>query len=93
MSMSEQDRQKLAEKLAGMTYPKARKEVRRLDPDANLKIWRTSVGDNEHHTTYECPNLGAKVILVETLHEEPKGRVAKADYYYVEARVIEFQPV
>jgi hypothetical protein len=87
--MNEKERQQLAEKLAAMTYDKARKEVKRLDPDADLKLWRTSVNDSEYHTTYDCPNLEARVILVEEMREFDKHGKVMAEYYYVEARVVE----
>ncbi len=90
MSLSEQERQQLAEKLASMKYKQARKEIRRLDPDADLKIWRNSVGHNEWHTMYELPNLNSRVILVEQEHREDKGDRDQVDYIYVEARVEEY---
>ena len=90
MSLSEQERQQLAEKLAEMSYKQARKEVRRLDPDADLKMWRNSVGHNEMHTMYELPNLNSRVILVEAMHHEDKGDRTLVEYIYVEARVEEY---
>lgn len=87
-ALSEADRQKLAEKLAKLSYQAARKEIRRLDVDADLKVWRNGVR-HELHTMYECPNLGVRVILVEEgkTRPIPESDLVKKDYYYVEARV------
>lgn len=87
-ALSEADRQKLAEKLAKLSYQAARKEIRRLDIDADLKVWRNGVR-HELHTMYECPNLGVRVILVEEgkIRPIPESTLVKKDYYYVEARV------
>ncbi|MCI0708872.1 MAG: hypothetical protein L0154_01805 [Chloroflexi bacterium] len=90
MGMTAQDRQKLAEKLAGMSYKKARKEVRRLDDNADLRLWRVSVGDDEWHTTYVLPNLEVKVVLVEKAAFEDQGAKVKVDWFYTEARVDDY---
>jgi hypothetical protein len=89
MMLSEEDRQKLAQKLAGLSYKAARKEIRKLDGKANLKIWRNGVGPGELHTTYELPNLGVKVTLVERAHARPEveNKKIKKKYLYTEARV------
>ncbi len=89
--LTEAERQKLAEKLAGLSYKGARKELRRLDPDANLKFWRNSL-KNETHTAYELPNLGVRVILVERHDARPISdkTLQKVKYYYTEARVEEW---
>jgi hypothetical protein len=88
MILSEQDQQELAQKLAKMNYRKARKEIRRLDPEADLKIWRNAVGP-ETHTMYELPTFGIRVILVEERHGKTKeGRKGiMMNYLYTEARV------
>ncbi len=93
MSMNAQERQKLAEKLAKLDYQKARKEVRRLDPDADLKMWQNSVGDGEYHTTYDCPNLAVRVILVEKPRATERGPRINMEFYYTEARVVEHAPL
>lgn len=90
MGMTAQDRQKLAEKLAGMTYKKARKEVRRLDENADLRMWRNSVGHEEWHTMYVLPSLEIKVVLVEKATFEDQGQKVKVDWFYTEARVDEY---
>lgn len=86
--LTPEERQELAEKLANLSYKAARKEIRRLDTDANLKIWRNGVR-REIHTMYELPNLGVRVILVEEKSAVPipDTRKEKVDYAYVEARV------
>lgn len=89
--MNAEERLKLAQRLAGMTYKKARAEIRRLDTAANLKYWRNAIHD-EWHTAYELPTLGLKITLVEKPHREAMGHiynvpVEKVDPIYVETRV------
>lgn len=88
--MDAHERQQLAEHLASMKYQKARNEVRKLDPDAKLKLWRNSVNHNELHTTYELPNLELRVILVEQPSTEPipDSYMVRAKTEYIEARVV-----
>lgn len=86
--MDEQERQEFAEKLAELSYRKARKEVLRRDKDSELRFWRNSVGDGEIQTLYECPNLNVLVRLVETSYaEEQDNGSIKKEYVYTEARV------
>lgn len=94
--MNEQERQELAEHLAGMKYRKARRYVRLNFDDANLKFFRNSV-NREIHTQYEVPSKGIKIILVEEVRKEPIRGVSEtekvsAEYYYTEARVVEWVP-
>lgn len=88
MTLNEQDQRELAEKLAKLSYRKARREIRRLDPEANLKLWRNGVGPGEIHTMYELPTYGVRVILVEQGHGKmnDRGGIRKS-YLYTEARV------
>jgi hypothetical protein len=90
--MNERERQALAEHLAKLSYAKARREIRKLDPAANLKYWRNSFGTDIWHTAYELPSLGIKVTLVERAQREtqPDIKWFPAEKYkpvYVEARV------
>lgn len=94
--MDTQERQNLAEHLIDMSYKKARGEIRRLDRDANLKYWRNAI-KNEWHTTYELPNVGVRVTLVEVANRKPIPRtdrhiaeLQKVTPEYVEARVEEW---
>lgn len=91
--LNEAERQELAERLAGKSLKAARREVRRLDRDANLKIWRTSVS-NEIHTTYELPNLGVRVILIEDTDTKPipDSQLVRREFVYAEARVEPWTP-
>lgn len=87
--MDEQDRQSLAKHLAGMKLGKARAEIRRLDPEATLKYFRNAIGKNEWHTSYELPNIGLKVTLVEEPRKVPMmgTYLVRSKPVYVEARV------
>ncbi len=78
----------LAEKLIEMPFRKACGHTRRLDPDAQLQMWRVEVG-NEIQTRYRLPNLGVAVTLVEEDHEEPirDGQKLRFEPRFVEARV------
>lgn len=91
--LNENERQQLAEKLAGLALGKARKEVRRLDKDANLKVWRNSIR-RELQTVYELPNLGVRVIFVELPDAKPMEGVnkIKMSYFFTEARVEPWTP-
>jgi hypothetical protein len=89
--MNEQERQKMAQHLAGMSYKRARAEIRRLDTAANLKYWRNAI-HNEWHTAYELPSIGLKITLVEKPDRQAAGKidifeVEKVTPVYVEARV------
>lgn len=89
--MNEQERLELAERLAKLSYKKARAEVRRLDTEANLKYWRNAV-HNEWHTLYELPTVGLKVTLVEKAERTPIADIytfhaEKVKPVYIEARV------
>lgn len=91
--LNEEERQQLAEKLAGLSYPAARKEIRRLDSKANLKIWRNGVR-HEIHTMYELPTLGIRVILVEDQEVRPirDNTKVRKFYHFSEARVEAWTP-
>ena len=86
--MNAKEQQELAERLAKLSYKKARKEIRKLDPDANLKYWRNAIGA-VWHTAYELPNKGIKVSLLEKPEREPilQSYMVTAKPVYIEARV------
>ncbi|MCQ3931115.1 MAG: hypothetical protein DPW16_11720 [Chloroflexi bacterium] len=88
-TFTEEERQKIAQKLAGLSYRKARKEIRKMDNKANLKFWRNGAKTGEIHTTYELPTLGLKISLVEIGQANPieEGKRLKKEYFYTEARV------
>lgn len=87
--MNEQERLKLAEHLASMKFQRARTEIRKLDPDANLKYFRNSFGNRRWHTAYELPNEGIKITLVEQAEEKPisDSSLIRVTPVYVEAIV------
>lgn len=94
--MNEQERQELAEKLAGMKYREARRWIRLNLDDANLKFFRNDV-NREVHTQYEVPSERIRIILVEAIQRQPIPNVpedkrVKVDYLYTEARVVEWEP-
>ncbi len=104
--MTEQERQELAETLAGMSYRKARNHIKRNFQDAQLKTFRNGV-NREIHTMYELPEHGIRIILVETKGSKPIRKALateneragggaydkfKVDYYFTEARIIEWTP-
>ena len=94
MTMDTQERQDLAQHLAEMTYKRARREVRKLDPNAVLRYWRNSVGPNYWHTMYVLPGVGLKVTLIEEHQTEPikDSHLVRANPVYVEARVEAWSP-
>jgi hypothetical protein len=71
--LSEEDMQAVADKLVGLKIGKARGQIRRLDPDSQLQMYRVGVQD-ELLTRFVLPNLGVSITLV----EEP-GVVAEGD--------------
>ena len=94
--MNEQERQELAEHLAGMKYRKARRYLRLNFEDSNLKFFRNAV-NREIHTQYEIPSEKIKVILVEekvskALRGFEMTEKVGMEYYFTEARVIEWEP-
>lgn len=94
--MDDTAREQLAQRLSALSIKDARKEIRALDADANMKYWRNAIWD-EYHTRFVLPKAGLVVILVEKgkYHESkhaigggPKGTTAtKAEFQYIEARV------
>jgi len=94
--MNDAERAQLAQRLSAMSFKDARKEIRRLDPEADLVFWRNSVWD-EIHTLWLLPNAGLSITLVEKVIRNqakhgigggPSGfKAEKADFRYVEARV------
>ncbi len=91
--LNEVERQELAERLAQMNYKAARREIRRLDQEANLKYWRNSVR-HEVQTVYELPSLGVRVTLIEDTETKPiaESNLVKRHFYYSEARVEAWTP-
>ena len=87
--LSEEEMQALADKLVGLKVNKARRQIRRLDPDSQLEYYRNGVQD-ELLTRFIMPNLGVSITLVEDPSAVPeKGDIVKlkATDTFVEARV------
>jgi hypothetical protein len=94
--MDEAEREQLAQRLSAMSLREAQKELRALDPDADMKFWRNSIW-GEYHTLFTLPNAGLSVTLVETDEVQntkknigggPRGSKAeKINYHYTGARV------
>lgn len=87
--LSEEEMQALADKLVGLKVGKARGQIRRLDPDSQLQMYRVGVRD-ELLTRFVLPNLGVQVTLVEdpgTVPEDGDSTRLKATDTFVEARV------
>jgi hypothetical protein len=95
--MDEAEREQLAQQLsAASSLREALKEVRALDPDADMKFWRNSIW-GQYHTLFTLPNVGLSITLIETDQTEntqrnigggPRGSKAeKVKYYYKGARV------
>lgn len=95
-SMNETERRQLADRLSGMSFKNAHREMRRIDRDAVLKYFRNSIWD-EYHTLWLLPNEGVEITLVEkadvdTLDKRdysgpPSRRKLGVKYEYAEARV------
>ncbi len=94
--MDEAARDQLARRLSAMSLNDARKEIRALDPQAELKFYRNAIWD-ELHTLWLLPNAGLSITLVEKDKEKvlseqaggtPRGtKKLGVDFTYVEARV------
>lgn len=94
--MNEAEREELAQRLSAMSLKEVRNEIRRIDPNANLKFFRNSIWD-EYHTLWLLPNAELSIILVEKGnvektnlpdHAGPTGQKRNAiEYDFVEARV------
>jgi hypothetical protein len=94
--MNEAEREQLAKRLSAMSFKDARKEIRRLDQDADMVFWRNSMWD-EYHSLWLLPNAGLSITLVEKVNRGqgkreigggPSGwKAEKTDFRYVEARV------
>jgi hypothetical protein len=96
--MNDSEREQLAQRLSALSLNDARKEILRLDRDANLKYWRNTIWD-EYHSLFVLPNAGLSITLVE---EQDRRGTDQADdssansrrrknqkiaYDYIEARV------
>ena len=94
--MNDAERQQLADRLSGLSFRQAHREMRKLDPDAVLKYYRNSMWD-EYHTLWLLPNKDLAITLVEksdidTLNQREYGappwkRRLSVSYRYVGARV------
>ncbi len=94
--MDDIERQELARRLSALSPKDVRKELRRLDPAADMKFFRNSVWD-EYQTLYVLPNAGIGVTVVEKADVDEMNAVVhssyrdqkkeKVSYHYVEARV------
>lgn len=98
--MDEAAREDLARRLSDMKLRQAIREIRSMDHDVNMVMWRNSIWD-EYHTKFLLPNAGLTIILVEkqTLaasdHEiggGPEGSKSQnVEFHYVEARVTDLE--
>ncbi len=94
--MDEAAREQLAKRLSAMSLHEAQCEIRRLDPEAEMKFWRNAVR-HEHHTLWVLPQQKIAVTLVERESRSPSDReigggprgtkALRTSYEYVEARV------
>lgn len=94
--MDEAAREDLAQRLSDMSLRDAVREMRNIDPDANMVFWRNAIW-HEYHTLFLLPNEDVEVRLVETSSvSEPKrevgggpsGTMARSTaYQYIGARV------
>lgn len=88
----------IAKRLNNLSFNGARKEIYRLDSDADLKYWRNAIGD-EYHSLFVLPNAGLSITLVEEQDQRPLNqdddnsadpknrRRLKVRYSYADARV------
>jgi len=94
--MNDVERQQLTDRLSGLSFNEAHREVRKIDREAVLKHYRNSVWD-EYHTLWLLPNEGLEITLVEksdidTLNQREYGappgqRRLGVTYQYVGARI------
>lgn len=94
--MDEAAREQFAQHLSAMALKEVRREIRSLDPDADMTFWRNAVQD-EYHTLWLLPNAGISITLVEKVEFKNLSRSIgggpgqwkgqKAEYRYLEARV------
>lgn len=94
--MNDAERQQLADRLSGLTFSQAHREIRKIDRDAVLKHYRNTMWD-EYHTLWLLPNKDVAITLVEksdidTLNQREYGgppwqRRLGVTYQYVGARV------
>jgi hypothetical protein len=94
--MDEAAREQLARRLSAMSLNDARKEVRAIDPKAELKFFRNAIWD-EIHTLWLLPDANVSVTLVEKDEQRELAKQAggmprgvhklHTDFSYVEARV------
>ncbi len=94
--MDDAAREALAQRLSGMKFRKAIREMKNLDRDANMVFYQNSIWD-EYQTLFLLPNEGIQITLVErglvspSNHEiggGPSGyKASNKVFEYVEARV------
>ncbi|MCC7450529.1 MAG: hypothetical protein IT324_24130 [Anaerolineae bacterium] len=80
----------LAQKLAKMSFNRAKGYIRGLDKRANLDMFRVAVGVGEWHTRFSLPTKGLWITLIEQ-HEEygqpDNWGHRRVRFKYIEARV------
>lgn len=94
--MNESERIQLARRLSALSWKQARKEIYRLDRDADMKYYRNARW-NEFHTLFTLPTAGLAITLVETVKITPTNKpnatgptgstLEAVTYQYDEARV------
>ena|SRR5258705_7731587 len=89
-TMSTDEMEKLAQKLAKMKFGRAKWYVRRLDKESNIELFRTAVGVDKWVTRFALPNKGILVSLIESKKEIGAASdlgYRKTQFIYVEALV------
>lgn len=87
--LNAEERERLRQRLLNMSYNEAKNYLRGLDEKGTLAYWRNNQRVGEWHTRFDLNGLGARVTLVEVVHERPADRegVKRRDYEMVDVRV------
>jgi hypothetical protein len=90
VTMSNDDMNALAKKLAKMSFNRAKGHIRGLDKHGRLELFRVAVGTDQWFTRFALPTRNILITLVERKEEfgapDDHG-YRKMRFKYVEARV------
>jgi len=85
--LNESERDELLNELTQKTFKQAQRTVFRVDPQARLRLYRNVQRVNEWVTSYELPNRGAVITLIEKREDEETDPNVRVKVKYDMVRV------
>jgi hypothetical protein len=86
--LNQQERERLQEDLKNMSFNRARRRLRGIDPKGRLAFLRNVQNVNQWVTRYELSGLGTRVTLIEALEmNQRRDGSYRSDYDLLEVVV------